>query len=304
MRASEIRNLLIQKYGVQYEEVAKILDKNELKEMLATLSAAHVNKEAWQNMASNLLRLMYGAFVVVMLLFAARPMIGALKSIRSKDNKTLYKLRLMWSQAKKRRLSGAIYLFLSLLLDFVSFGMSISVLLSWILSESSPYRKYLFPMLSFPLNTNTLSSVLSGGGNTQSFNHGTGNAGFGLDIGPMMTISGVNWLISRLENMSASVIMRGKRRKAAARSETCHSDLSESTDDMLSKPSARQNDETTNSDHPLRWRRNPNSQISISQQPGNHNNYPTTSNYAEESNSIVDGSDDLYRDPTFDGWDD
>lgn len=304
MRASEIRNLLIQKYGVQPAEVAKILDKNELKEMLASLLAAGEKRQIWTNMASNIVSCLYAIFVIIMLFFAARPMIGALSSIHSKDNKTLYKIRLMWSQAKKRRVKGVIYLLVSLIFEFLSFGMSASVLLSWILTANSPYRRYMIPTLSFPVNAGALRSVLSGSSASQLFSQGGSDSGFGLDIGPMLTISGVNWLVSRLEEMSASVFMSGKRRKQSTRSDV---DISHrSAGNSLTKHSDAESDEAHSNEHPLRWRKNPLRPISISQRGDDDSSYKQTKFSAscpEEFDDIPDDGASFYVSPDFEDWD-
>ncbi len=216
MRASEIRNLLIQKFGVDVATVTKILDKQELKQLLLSYMVQQQTKDYYDGIKSNLLHFLYLGFVLAMLILALKPIAEFLRNFRSNDNKSLFKVKLILSNFKKGNIYGGVTLFLSFFLEIIASAMTLSTFLSWILAYNSPYRKYMVPMLSFPINSEMIRNVAKGGvpgSNPLSPAASGGGSGFGIDVGPMLTIMAVNWLVKKFEELSASTVMHSVRKR-------------------------------------------------------------------------------------------
>jgi hypothetical protein len=220
MRASEIKNLLIQKFGVDPATIAKIMDRAELKQMLMTFMIDQQTKDSRDAIISSVMHYLYIFAGCVLFFLAFQPIIGLLRSIRSNDNKALFKIKLLSTNLKKKNYTGALSLALSFLLDVVSSAMTISTFLSWVLPYSSPFRAYMVPMLSFPVDTAMIQNIARGGHarpNNPFAPSGPASSSFGFDVGPMITIAAIKWLSKFLEEYSAGTVMHSVRSREEKR---------------------------------------------------------------------------------------
>lgn len=211
MRASEIRNLLIQKYGFSPEAIARILDKNELKKLLLAEMVKGQSKEKYEHLKSSVYSSIYSILYVlagiVLFAFALRSIIEYVRNLRSNKDKGMTKLKLVFRHFRKGYVLASIVLFVSVVLDVVSSWMTLSTFLSWIIPHDSPFRRLLIPMFSFPLNSSMVSDIATG--NVR----GSSRGGYGIDIGPMLTIGLVNWLIHQTQEWSSSLVLERMKQK-------------------------------------------------------------------------------------------
>lgn len=226
MRARELRNLLIQKLGVDPALIARIIDRDELKRMVNSI----VYEKYRAQVRQGYIQLSYkaGAVVAVLLvLFLCRNIIwGFIVSVSEMIGETSYKsskkFKLLMYNVKRRKFTGALALTVSLLLELAVMWMKVAVMLSWVLSRDHFLRRFMLPTLSFPVSANTLVGAATGrsAASTQAGSEPTIGAALGsysMDLGPMITIAALNFLIAKLDNLAAGIVLEHKRTKEERR---------------------------------------------------------------------------------------
>lgn len=194
MRAEHLRKFLV-KVGFEPKLVEKTLDRVDLKSMAISYLEEQVKKEAdaifwaiaWKSaLAGVVLTLVIVYFSTICKIF--RELFEKLKShnYRVIQNYSMFKMSLE-SGAKQ----ASIWLAFATALEVIASYMQLCVFLGWVLSYESPVRLWFIPMLSIPANTN----MLRGGG----FNAQQHSNGFGLNLGPMLTMYLTHWMSGKCE---------------------------------------------------------------------------------------------------------
>lgn len=226
MRARELRNLLVQGFGVQVEDVAKIIDREELRELALRLQ----REGQWQQYTELLWK--HGPIILLCLLGigtvlffreaieeAAVAVGRYVTALLLPDRyRVSQKWRLVDHSWRRARVTAVAALLLSLQLEFASTYIQICTMLGWILPRDSPLRHFLLPTLSVPVNTGVLLRGISQQVGSSSSISG---ANFNLDVGPMLTVMLIGWIVRRLDEFAAAqsideVRERNERREKRA----------------------------------------------------------------------------------------
>ena len=206
LRARDIRNVLIQKYSYNVNDINSILDKTELKAILnqiCTEKMSTINSDIYYNYIVRFFIIV----VFLQLLYLLRGLVYGLLVYSVNPIFTfMYQLRLKSKMAKDCIKSNYILALLSLvlscLIDVAQQLMHIRVIVSWILpsySFMSIWIKKLTPfVVSMPVSPQQLI-----GSRMPSVNMG----GYGVDMGPIITIMLFNFIKSYCEEFTASKII-------------------------------------------------------------------------------------------------
>jgi hypothetical protein len=226
MRARELRNLLIQKLGVDPDLISRIIDREELKQMVTAI----VYQKYQLQSREQFIHMSYkvaAVIGVVTILYLCRNIIwGCAVSIYEMVGESSYKsakkFQLLVYNAKRKKYLGTLALAVSLLLELSVAWMQVAVMLSWILSRDHFLRRFMLPTLSFPVSANTLVGAAGGKAVNKSSGGSDGSIGatlgsYSLDVGPMITIAALNFLINKLDNFAAGVVLEHKRSKEERR---------------------------------------------------------------------------------------
>ncbi len=213
MRASEIRNLLVQKYGMEAAAVARILDRGELKKLLLSFMVEQQSIDSRGRIADTLLNVAYVIACIFLFILALRSVSSLVG--QAYDYKSTFKFKLILSNIKRRNILGAVALSVSLALEVLRSAMTMSTFLSWVLPLGSPYRRLMVPMLSFSINPVSMIKSAVAGSPASAFavNSGAQSGSFNLDVGPMLTIWLVRWAATQLEELGASTSMDRVQRR-------------------------------------------------------------------------------------------
>lgn len=215
MRARELRNLLVQKLGVDPDLISRIIDRNELKEMVTAIFHDRVQQKAQAEFTHNMLiaTAVVGALTVIYLCrnMIARFVMSIYSMLGENSYKSAKKAKLMMFNARRGKYLGALALGVSLLLEIAIMQMQISTLLSWFVARDHPVRRYMLPMLSFPVSANTLIKAGTGGKRGLPSNPqgslGAAVSNFSLDVGPMLTIAALNFIVGKLDEYAAGIVL-------------------------------------------------------------------------------------------------
>lgn len=232
MRASDLRNMLIQKLGVSSSLVSRIIDKKELVQLMKNILLDRIEKQSNEQFQRHLyLTALVG--LVILIVYLCRSLLKSviyriLNSLQSINYIVVKKVRLIGYNIRKREVIGALFLFISLLLECTMCYIQVCTILTWFISRDHPLRRYILPILSFPISSDKVLSVAKQNYkgnlmlNHNDLNHGvstSSSSGFSIDVGPMITIALMRWLINACDNYSASRIYHFVK----ARNEKAHS---------------------------------------------------------------------------------
>jgi hypothetical protein len=220
MRARDLRNLLMQKLGVDAALVNRILDREELKEMVRAIVYERIqtkSKEVYWAMA---IKVSIAMGILTFIYLSRKFIMGFAQSVYEGLGETTYKstkkAKLLMYNIKKRKYIAALALAVSLLLELAVLWIQVSILLSWVLSRDHFLRRFMLPTLSFPVSANTLLKATGKKPLTTSTDNAgiTGAVGnFSLDMGPMLTMMALNFIAGKLDNYAAGVVLEHKRAK-------------------------------------------------------------------------------------------
>lgn len=232
MRASDLRNMLIQKLGVSSSLVSRIIDKKELVQLMKNILLDRIEKHSNEQFQRHMyLTALVGLAIFIVYLCRSllkSVMYRILNSLQSINYIAVKKVRLIGYNIRKREVIGALFLFISLLLECAMCYIQVCTILTWFISRDHPLRRYILPTLSFPISSDKLlpTSKQSNRGSllnqNNELNHGvstSSSSGFSVDVGPMITIALMRWLINACDNYSASRI----HHFVQARNEKVHS---------------------------------------------------------------------------------
>lgn len=233
MRARDLRNLLVQKLGVDPGLISRIIDRDELKKMVNSI----VYDQYKQRLHAEFLQMSYKVAAVVgalTLLFVCRNIIwgfflSVYEMIGESSHKSVKKFKLLVYNAKRKKFIGVLALTASLVLELSVAWMQLAVLLSWVLSRDHFLRRFMLPTLSFPVSANTLVQAAGGKSTSAGGSASSGGAagsdssvaaaigGYSMDVGPMLTIMALNFVITKLDNLAAGIVLEHKRGKEERR---------------------------------------------------------------------------------------
>lgn len=224
MRARDLRNLLVQKLGVSQALVNRIMDRNELKEMVTSIMYKKLQQQSHDEM---LYKLYVGTAIVgvLTLLYICRKYLFKIvemfhSALSEFSYKSAHKVKLVMFNFQHSNFLPAVALLISLLFETVVMWIQTSILLGWIIPHGHVIRRFFFPTFSFPVSAGALLKAGSGGKvskplSTESSSGGLGEAvsNFSLDLGPMITIAVLNFLINRLDEYAAGVVLQNVQSK-------------------------------------------------------------------------------------------
>jgi len=198
LRAKDLRNLLLQKLNVDRARIEKILDRQELKELAEMLLSKRRDDLCFRTIC---ITSIFGVCIIIVASIALRNyttikdiVAGLFYTIFPNNYIWQRKLKLLtvFSARKKRRIVGAISVLVSMILEVVLLWVQISALLSWIIPVGSTLRTFLFFGFSFQVGNAMLTNVSQA-------------PDFNIDLGPVITLMVLRWVVSTLDNFSAQV---------------------------------------------------------------------------------------------------
>lgn len=209
MRAQELRNLLIQKFGVSRDTVARILDRNELKD----IAIDYVIKDQFANNKKKYLSTSAKVSILILMIIALISSRNYIPIIIRQmkdfiiDNyvKTYKRLQISYKCLRRGHLFACFIFAVASLLELYIAWVNISVLGHWILPKSSFVRFLFAKTISLPLSPQMLT--------TKTNDLMTGLNNWSIDIGPMISLWISRWLVEKLENYGAGIMLKQKKRK-------------------------------------------------------------------------------------------
>lgn len=228
MRASELRNLLIQDLHANHEVVSKILDRTELKDLARDMIGIY----AVQECRSSLFR--FGVItptiitfsIILLLTFGKqykkfKPHLKWISSFFVDENKFWKKVKLARMCSKQfSTYFGLLTMFLSLALEMVIVWINVSVVMSWILPRHSELRQWLFFGVSLPVDTSMVKGMITGNKSKPSEPK---EGSWSIDLGSFMTLMSFRWICSRLDDFAAHRMMVYRSSIASPRPQQNHS---------------------------------------------------------------------------------
>ena len=211
LRVRDIKRRLARSHGYGADELARMLDKKDLMAALLkeeTRVGTKFRKEQQRKLFWR------GLFVAIMCVVAiiGWPLWVQLSEVTAVNWQVYYdRKRHEISQCIEFRSGkGAIGVMLLTILDGVRFWLSVTVLLSWVLSANSPYRRYMFPIPSLPIRP----------GQFMGDKVANGPMGrYGMNVAPMAITWSIGFVRGKVEYWTGKALSVAARlRKKAARS--------------------------------------------------------------------------------------
>ena len=213
MRTSDLRNMLIQKLGVSSSLVSRVIDKKELVQLMKNVLLDRIQKRSNEQFQSHIYRVATMALIVFIIYLCRGPLksMGSqmVRSLKSTNYILIRKVKLIIYNMRKHELIGAAFLLISLMLECAMCYIQLCTLLSWFISTDHQLRRYMLPIISCPISSNAIISATNYNNiRSQMSNHGISSSfgGVSVDVGPMITIAIMRWLINTCDNYSASRI--------------------------------------------------------------------------------------------------
>lgn len=238
MRARELQKFLISKAAMDPTEVKNILDRKVLKQ----LAMEYLMDEKQEEVRKvNFARMYKTAITVICILFAVlfRDILSALfLGLAGWFSGIFYRfsstLKLIRTSLKHYLFLSSFYLIVAAAIEVFLAWVQLSVLVGWVTPHGHFLRKYSPKLFSVAVNSNMILPT----GSSKS-------PGFGLDIGPMITMWILGWIKSKLETYGSAylvnILQERERKKEAKRmkkmQESIFQDLSLDPDDLQSSQS-------------------------------------------------------------------
>ena len=166
MRTRELRSLLLKRLGADQEDVARMLDKNDLRSLAVSLIDEELSQRGSAVMTERVWKWTLLALGVGLILVLRLPLLALMQGfaeylmgVRYQINSKFGLVRL---SIKHRLPVVALSLVAAALLELVGPLMQISVVASWVLPSHSSLRRFLFPSLSVPVSADTIMSTVTG----------------------------------------------------------------------------------------------------------------------------------------------
>jgi len=189
LRVRDLKRRLARSHGYGADELARMLDK---KDLIAALNKEETKRRTKYRNEQGRKLFWKALFVTIMCIVAVAgwPLWVQLSEVTAVNWQVYYdRKRHEISQCIELRSGkGVIGVTLLAIVDGLRFWLSLTVLLSWVLSSNSPYKRYLFPIPSLPIRPGQFMGEKVANGPLGRY---------GMNIAPMA----ITWCIS---------IVRGK----------------------------------------------------------------------------------------------
>ena len=203
LKIKELKKVL-REYGVSRDEYKGLLDKTDLVALARSLIEDEALSSANALFRHRAYRITVIALICTVMYIAKDPLAslasGLMNHLLALQYNTTQKLGLIKISYKKMQYLGAISLVLTIILDVLQLWMQVSAMASWVLpSDFTTLRSLLFPFHpSLPVSTD----MLMNGKLNKSF------GGFGVNIGPMISMTVCGYLKNWLQEYGASRIQK------------------------------------------------------------------------------------------------
>lgn len=238
-RSRELKNILIQDYHLKSSIISKIIDRSELKKLLQQIILERQDALCYEVISTLGIAFLTAITICIFIYFNRKSFKKFMKWFLSLFmNKYIlaqkWKLLKMCRKQKGASL-GVIMMILSFCLEIGIAWIQMSIFLSWILPSDSIFRNYLFyGFISLPVGStfNQFSKINNPVNNSPFLNGGSNNnlpkgavstlnslnnqqkSSWDLDIGSMVSMGVMRWLIQYLENKSAEVYVKAQESAA------------------------------------------------------------------------------------------
>lgn len=257
MRVRDLKWRLTNHHGYTSVEVNRMLDKRELVETLAFEEHREGRKRSSEKRRRNTKHGVMVALVAVVVV-TFWPLFRSLWEVIHVNlvvytDKRKYEISRCLDYRSVRACLGILVM---IGIDSLQLWLSVSILASWILPTSSPYRDYTFPMPSLPIRpAAVLTSVLNPGASAGPL----GN--YGINVAPML----ISWFFrtanGKVENWVGRALAKGrgknvdaeKRRRKAERRERREQRRREEQEKRNNQAAATTTAETNTTDPPPSW---------------------------------------------------
>lgn len=227
--ARQLRNYLLQDLQISRSIVDKILDRRELKDLAETMLFASQYGHC-QNVLREVGYYVIFLFLLIFVLVTFRERVWLIFRFLFGNFINISQLEQRFfivrkSIKKYRSLLGAFSILVACILDGTAFYIQISALLSWIIPQHWTVYRYLWFGIPLPINTSDILSQYVGSksnnnvwksftSNNSMKNSISGN-GWTVNAGPMLTLSALRFVATKLDNFAAYrlILAKGPRRK-------------------------------------------------------------------------------------------
>ncbi len=225
LRSRELRNILLQDYHIHREIINKIIDRNELKELLSYI-ILEKQQHVCGRISIYLITILCGIVTVLYLFYQNQKVLyKGMKFFLSffLDKyclKQKLKLLNMCSTVKGATL-GMIYMMISLIFEVLVVWIQTSIMLGWIIPSSwVGIRSCLFTgFISLPVGStlgqlsqfsSNPSHIRPTSGVSQNRWSSSSFGGWDLDIGSMISVAILKGLIQYLDNQAAAIYVKAQ----------------------------------------------------------------------------------------------
>lgn len=204
-RSSELRNLLVQQLGADTAQVAKILDKAELRTLAGQLighlrtSQCNLPQIRWTWSVTPTAPLIISLTLIVLCCLTANRWVRRMvRRAEFLPHMLRLKVKLLAKATKRGRWLLGLLVLSSMSLELLVGYVQLSVLLSFVLPERYSYlRGALLLGPSLPLTTSMLGTATG---------LGAGAGGYGLNIGPMLLVFALRSAMAALDKQAGRII--------------------------------------------------------------------------------------------------
>lgn len=238
MRTRDLKSLLLKKLGADADDVKRILDKTELKNLASALISEEITMRGNAVLNERIWKFTLLAIGVSVIFLSRQPVLalvhGFFDYLRTVKYRIHSKSGLIRLALRSRLFLAMAALIAAALLELVSPLMQVSIMASWVLPAHSPFRRFLMPSISIPITAETVMGAVTGKKENArpsqpqvkpqegSVAAALGNLGsYGLNLGPMLTLMVVAYVRDRLENWAAAhlfpIVEERQRRQESKR---------------------------------------------------------------------------------------
>ena len=237
LRVRDLKRRLTRSHGYSPNELDRMLDK---KELMAVLSKEETKlRTKYRNIQGR--KLLWKALLIAIMCVVAIvgwPLWVQLSEVTAVNWQVYYdRKRHEISQCLEFRSGkGVVGVMLLAILDGLRFWLSLTVLLSWILPSASPYRRYMFPIPSFPIRPGQFMGEKVANGPLGRY---------GMNIAPMAITWSMGFVRGKIEYWTGKALSAAAslRRKEARSGETEEERKARKAAKKVAKRAAREEQE-------------------------------------------------------------
>jgi hypothetical protein len=230
MRSSQLRNILLQDYKIRQDIIQKIIDRNELKQMLTSILSEKQDKLCHEDL--KLIAIYFLCVICVCLvIYSFRKfflkVFRYFMSFFLDKYKLKQKFKLLKLCSKQTGAVMGVYVMLiSLIAEVILVWIQSSVFLGWIIPSTWEIRKFLYlGPISLPVASTltqfTKKQQQGFGGGIATFNpsqpsSSSSKGSWDIDIGSMITLAALKWFIQYCDNKAAQIYVAAQEREEHA----------------------------------------------------------------------------------------